>query len=46
MRQRQWLKLVNDYDYKIKYYPSKANIVTNVLSRKVFLSQIIIHHEL
>lgn len=38
MKQRRWFELVKDYDCDIKYYSSKANIVTNVLNRKVFLS--------
>nr|GEW81793.1 putative reverse transcriptase domain-containing protein [Tanacetum cinerariifolium] len=34
MRQRRWLKLLNDYDYEIRYHPGKANVVANALSRK------------
>jgi hypothetical protein len=34
MRQMRWLELIKDYDCKINYYPSKANIVANALSRK------------
>ncbi|KAK6146086.1 hypothetical protein DH2020_019955 [Rehmannia glutinosa] len=34
MRQRRWLELVKDYDCTILYYPGKANIVANALSRK------------
>ncbi|KAL0534735.1 hypothetical protein IC582_029028 [Cucumis melo] len=35
MRQRRWLELVKDYDCEILYHPGKANVVADVLSRKV-----------
>ncbi|GJV99514.1 putative reverse transcriptase domain-containing protein [Tanacetum coccineum] len=34
MRQRRWLELLADYDYKIRYHPRKANVVADALSRK------------
>lgn len=34
MRQRRWMELIKDYDYIIAYYPMKANVVANALSRK------------
>nr|GEZ30182.1 putative reverse transcriptase domain-containing protein [Tanacetum cinerariifolium] len=35
MRQRRWIKLLSDYDCKIRYHPDKANVVADALSRKV-----------
>ncbi|GJS45766.1 hypothetical protein Tco_0595887 [Tanacetum coccineum] len=34
MRQRRWLELLSDYDYKICYHPGKTNVVADALSRK------------
>ncbi|GKE53538.1 putative reverse transcriptase domain-containing protein [Tanacetum coccineum] len=34
MRQRRWIELFSDYDYKIRYHPSKANVVADALIRK------------
>ena len=34
MRHWRWLELVKDYDCSINYYPGKANVVANALSRK------------
>jgi hypothetical protein len=34
MRQRRWLELIKDYELKVHYYPRKANVVADVLSRK------------
>ena len=33
LRQRRWLELLKDYDMSILYHPSKANVVTDALSR-------------
>ena len=35
MRHQRWLELVKDYDCSINYYPGKANVVVNALSRKL-----------
>nr|GEY65659.1 hypothetical protein [Tanacetum cinerariifolium] len=32
MRQRQWLELLSDYNYDIRYHPGKANVVADALS--------------
>ena len=34
MRQRRWLDVVKDYDYKIRYHPGKADVVADALSQK------------
>ncbi|GKE39238.1 putative reverse transcriptase domain-containing protein, partial [Tanacetum coccineum] len=33
MRQRRWIELFNDYEYKIRYHPGKANVVADALSK-------------
>jgi hypothetical protein len=38
MRQRWWLELIKEYDLNIQYHPGKANVVTDVLSRKASYS--------
>nr|GEU89030.1 putative reverse transcriptase domain-containing protein [Tanacetum cinerariifolium] len=34
MRQRQWLELLSNYDYEIRYHPRKSNVVADALSQK------------
>ncbi|KAL0411159.1 UNVERIFIED_CONTAM: hypothetical protein Slati_3705600, partial [Sesamum latifolium] len=34
LRQRKWIELLKDYDCTIDYYPGKANVVADTLSRK------------
>jgi hypothetical protein len=34
MMQRRWLELIKDYELEIHYYPGKANVVADTLSRK------------
>ena len=42
MRQRRWLELVSNYDYKFHYHPGKANKVANGLNRKAMAFAIIV----
>jgi ribonuclease HI len=34
LRQHRWLELIKDYDVRINYHPSKANVIADALSRK------------
>ena len=34
MRQRRWMEFLKDYEFELKYHPSKANVVADALSRK------------
>ena len=34
MRQRRWMKFLEDYDFTLHYNPGKANVVADVISRK------------
>ena len=34
MRQRRWMKFLEDYDFTLHYHPGKANVVPDALSRK------------
>jgi hypothetical protein len=41
LRQRRWLELIKDYDLRINYHPGKANVVTDALSRRSHVSQLV-----
>ena len=34
MRQRRWMKYLEDYNFTFHYHPGKANVVADRLSRK------------
>ena len=34
MRQRRWMKYLEDYDFTLHYHPGKANVVVDALTRK------------
>ena len=34
MRQRRWMKYLDDYDFTLHYHPSKVNVVEDALNRK------------
>nr|GEX30386.1 reverse transcriptase domain-containing protein [Tanacetum cinerariifolium] len=43
MRQRRWLKLLSDYDCKIRYHPGKENVVADALSQKERIKPLRVH---
>jgi hypothetical protein len=42
LKQRRWLVLIKDYDLGINYHPGKANVVTDALSRRSHVSQLVV----
>ena len=34
MRQRRWMKYLEDYDFTLHYHPGKANVVADALNWK------------
>ena len=34
LRQRRWLEFLKDYDFELSYYPKKANVEAEALSRE------------
>jgi hypothetical protein len=42
LRQRRWLELIKDYDIGISYHPGKANVVSDALSRRSHVSQLVV----
>jgi hypothetical protein len=45
MRQRRWLELIKDYDVEINYHSGKANVVADVLSRKMYCTNLLVKEE-
>jgi hypothetical protein len=44
MRQQRWLELIKDYDLEMHYHSGKANVVADVLSRKVHYNYLLDVH--
>jgi hypothetical protein len=42
LRQRRWLELIKDYDLGINYHPGKAIVVTDALSRRSHVTQLVV----
>jgi ribonuclease HI len=42
MRQQRWLELINDYELEIHYHPGKANVVADVLSKKIQVNMMVV----
>jgi hypothetical protein len=38
LRQRRWLELIKNYDLEVHYYPRKANVVVDALSKKSYVN--------
>jgi hypothetical protein len=45
IRQRRCLELIKNYDVEINYHPSKANIVADALSRKMYYNNPMVKEE-
>lgn len=46
MRQRKWLEFLKDYDFGLSYHPGRANVVVDVLSRKILHLSMLMAREL
>jgi hypothetical protein len=42
LRQRRWLELMKDYDFRINYHHGKANVVADALSHRSLVSQLVV----
>jgi hypothetical protein len=40
LRQHRWLELIKDYDLEVHYHPSKANVVSDALSRNSYANEV------
>ena len=43
LKQRRWLEVAKDIDLGLNYQPGKANVVAEVLSRKSYCNNLMIH---
>ena len=43
MRQRRWVQLLHEYDFKIEYKAGKQNVIANALSRKSTLTSVTVY---
>ena len=41
LRQRRWLELIKDFDMKLHYHPSKANVIADAFSRKSYANTLV-----
>jgi hypothetical protein len=42
LKQKRWLELIKDYDLRIYYHPEKANVMADDLSRRSYVSQLVV----
>ncbi|GJT53834.1 putative reverse transcriptase domain-containing protein [Tanacetum coccineum] len=41
VHQRRWIELFSDYDYEIRYHPSKANVVADALNKLLWSTRLV-----
>ena len=42
LRQKRWVKFLQDYDYTVNYYPGKANVVADALNRTIKIARLMV----
>lgn len=45
LRQRRWIEAINDFDLTINYTPGKANVMADALSRKAYVSNLMVEEQ-
>jgi len=45
MRQRRWMEFLKDYEFEMLYYPGKANVVADALSRQKKLKSLFLRRQ-
>ena len=45
LRQHRWLEFVKDFNFKLSYHPSKANMVADALSRRSYAASVCVVKE-